>query len=133
MFTTRINIRKNRRTKGTPMSRQIPQAEWQAYFDSMSEFMAGTLAELDVASLGLGDQLEAEWVEVEGISYDPKDDLIEFVLQDLDHVIDRPREIWVDETPLSLLSLEVVDAEGLRHILLLRTPMLLPTPQAARY
>ena len=113
------------------MSRQIPQAEWQAYFDSMSESMAGTLAELEVASLGLGDQLEAEWVEVEGIIYDPNDDLIEFVLQDLDHMIDKPREIWVDETPHSLLSLEVVDAEGLRHILLLRTPMLLPTPETA--
>jgi hypothetical protein len=111
------------------MSRQIPQAEWQAFFDSMSESMAGTLAELEVASLGLRDQLEAEWVEVEGIAYDPTDDLIEFVLQDLDHLIDKPREIWVDETALSLLGLEVVDAEGLRHILLLRTPMMLPAPE----
>ena len=113
------------------MSRQIPQAEWQAYFDSMSNTMAGTQAELEVASLGLGDQLEAEWVEFEGITYDPKDDLIEFVLGDLDHMIDKPREIWVDETALSLLGLEVVDAEGLRHILLLRTPLMLPTPEKA--
>ena len=113
------------------MSRQIPKAEWQAYFDSMSETIAGARAELEVASLGLADQLEAEWVEMEGIAYDPSDDHIEFVLQDLDHVIDKPREIWVDETPHSLLSLEVVDEEGLRHILLLRTPMMLPTPEAA--
>ena len=113
------------------MSRQIPKAEWQAYFDSMSESMAGTRAELEVASLGLGDQLEAEWVEVEGITYDPADDHIEFVLQDLDHLIDEPREIWVDETPSSLLGLEVVDAAGLRHILLLRTPMILPAPERA--
>ena len=113
------------------MSRQIPQAEWQAYFDSMSNTMAGTQAELEVASLGLGDQLEAEWVEFEGITYDPKDDVLEFDLADLDHMIDKPREIWVDETPHSLLSLEVVDAEGLRHILLLRTPMMLPAPEKA--
>ena len=113
------------------MSRQIPQAEWPAYFDSMSETMAGTQAELEVASLGLGDQLEAEWVKFEGITYEPNDDVLEFVLEDLDHMIGKPREIWVDETPHSLLSLEVVDAEGLRHILLLRTPMMLPTPEKA--
>ena len=114
------------------MSRQIPKAEWQAYFDSVSETLAGTPAQLEVASLGLADQLEAEWVELEGIAYDPSDDHIEFILQDLDHVIDKPREIWVDETPTSLLGLKVVDAEGLGHILLLQTPMMLPTPQKAK-
>ncbi|MGZ5573294.1 MAG: DUF5335 family protein [Usitatibacter sp.] len=113
------------------MSRQIPKAEWQAYFDSISETMAGSQVELEVASLGLGDQLEAEWVDFEGIAYDPAEDVIEFVLQDLDHRIDKPREIWLDETPHSLLGLEVVDAEGLRHILLLRAPLMLPTPDKA--
>lgn len=111
------------------MSRQIPKAEWQAYFDSISETMAGTQVELEVASLGLADQLEAEWVEFEGIAYDPEDDRIEFVLQDLDHMIDKPCEIWIDETAVSLLGLEVVDATGFRHILVLRTPLMLPTPQ----
>src|SRR4051812_44895171 len=99
------------------MSRQIEKPEWQAYFDSVSETLAGTPAELEVASLGLANQLEAEWVELEGIAYDPSDDHIEFVLQDLDHLIEQPREIWVDETPSSLLGIEVVDAGGLRHIL----------------
>ena len=113
------------------MSRQIPKAEWQAYFDSISETMAGTQVELEVASLGLADQLEAEWVEFEGIAYDTADDFVTFVLQDLDHLIDKPREIWVDETPSSLLGLEVVDADGLRHILVLRTPLMLPTPAKA--
>jgi hypothetical protein len=66
------------------LSRQIPKPEWQAYFDSISETMAGSVVELDVATLGLADQLEAEWVEFEGIAYDPADDFITFVLQDLD-------------------------------------------------
>jgi uncharacterized protein DUF5335 len=113
------------------MSRKIDRAGWQVYFERMSRVMAkdGKQAELEVESLDLGDQLAAEWVALDGITYDHKDDLIEMVLGDLDHLIRQPREIWVDEVGPSLASMEVVDREGARHILKLRTPLMLPAPE----
>jgi hypothetical protein len=91
--------------------------------------MDGKQAELEAASLGLGDQVAVEWVALGGITYDPKDDLVEVILEDLDHLIRKPQEIWVDEEGLALASLEVVDGEGVRHILKLRDPLLLPPPE----
>jgi uncharacterized protein DUF5335 len=112
------------------MSRTIDRTGWQGYFDRVSRNLEGQQAELEVASLGLGDQIVTEWVPFGGIVYDPKDDLVEMVLEDLDHLIRQPREIWVDEDGLSLTSLEIVDREGVRHILKLRTPLMLPVPEA---
>jgi hypothetical protein len=113
------------------MSRKLPNTAWQAYFDAMSKAMDGTQAEIEVASLGLGDQIEAEWVGLDGITYDPKDDLLEIILGDLDHLIHKPREIWVDEAGFSLQSLEAIDSEGVRHIVKLRAPLMLPPPKGA--
>lgn len=111
------------------MSRKLARADWQVYFDRMSRVMDGKQAELEAASLGLGDQIAVEWVALEGITYDPKDDLVEMILQDLDHLIRHPQEIWVDEEGLALANVEVVDREGVRHILKLREPLLLPPPE----
>ena len=112
------------------MSRKLARTDWQVYFDRLSRVMDGKQAELEAASLGLGDQVAVEWVALGGITYDPKDDLIEMIFEDLDHMIRHPQEIWVDEEGLALASLEVVDGEGVRHILRLREPLLLPPPES---
>jgi hypothetical protein len=113
------------------MSRKIDLAQCQVYFDRMSRAMDGRQAELEVASLDLGDQIEAEWIPLNGITYDKKDDLFEIALENVDHLIRQPREVWVDELGLMLQSLEVVDRDGVRHILKLRLPLMLPPPEGA--
>ena len=40
-------------------------------------------AEIEVASLDLGDQIEAEWLPLLGITYDDKDDVLEIALEEL--------------------------------------------------
>ncbi len=111
------------------MSRKIPRAEWQVYFDRLAKILEAKEAELEVASLDLGAQIAAEWVPLIGIVYDPKGDLLEVALEDFDHLIGQPQEIWVDEDDLLLVGLEVIDAEGTQHILRLRTPLMLPSPR----
>lgn len=63
-----------------------------------------------------------------GVTYDPKDDLIEVALDGVDHLIEKPREVWIDDDVESLLSIEIVDAEGGRQIIKLRDPLALPAP-----
>jgi hypothetical protein len=46
----------------------------------------------------------------------------------VDHLIHKPREIYVEQEGLELSSLEVIDAEGARQIVVLRDPMMLPAP-----
>jgi Family of unknown function (DUF5335) len=63
-----------------------------------------------------------------GISYDPKDNVIQIALEGVEHLIYKPREMYVEEEGLELSSLEVIDAEGTRQIIVLKDPMMLPAP-----
>ena len=72
---------------------KIDKGDWRAFFDWLSQSLLGARAEIEVASLDLGDQIEAEWLPLLGITYDDKDDLLEVALDGLDHLIYGPREV----------------------------------------
>jgi hypothetical protein len=102
------------------MAKKLEKSQWRAYFDRMSKALVGKRAEIEVASLKVGDEIEAEWLPLIGITYDPKDDIIEIALEGVDHLINKPREVWVEEKGLELSSLEVIDADDVRQIVVLR-------------
>jgi hypothetical protein len=52
--------------------RTCEKQEWQGYFDRISRGLLGTRAEIEVASLDIGDQIEAEWVPLLCMTYDQK-------------------------------------------------------------
>ncbi len=107
-------------------ARKLDKSAWKAYFDAISRHLGSRLSEIEVASLDLGDQVEAEWIPLQGITYDPKDDLIEVVMEEIDHMIRNPVEIYVEEGMEGLHSVEVVDADGSRQIIRLKAPLALP-------
>src|SRR5436190_107110 len=104
----------------------VPQSEWRTFFDRMSKALLGTKAEIEVASLDLGDQIIAEWVPLIGITYDSQDDLLDVALDRANHLIRHPREIIVEETPPGLTSVAVLDEDGVRQVVRLKTPLMLP-------
>ena len=108
--------------------RIVPQSEWRGFFDRMSKALLGKWAEIDVASLDLGDQKVAEWLPLLGITYDSKDDLVDVALDRFNHLIRRPREIGVDEISAGLSSVAVVDEDGARQVVRLKDPLMLPPP-----
>lgn len=89
--------------------------------------LEGKQAEIEVASLSLGDQVEAEWLPLHGITYDPNDDLVEVALERLDHMIRKPREIYQDWIR-GLTTIEIVDADGTKQVVKLREPLMLASP-----
>ncbi len=106
---------------------KIEKEDLKHYFDHFSSVMPTQLVEIEVAGLDIGDQIEAEWVPLTGISYDPKDDVIVTSLDDkLDHNIRKPKDIYVDEDDAGIHSIEVTCSEGHKHILKLRNPLELP-------
>jgi hypothetical protein len=108
--------------------RKLDNTQWRPFFDGFSKLLEGKRAEIEVASLSLGDQVEAEWLPLIGIAYDPKDDLVEVALEGLDHLIHHPREIYVDDDVGGLVAIEVVTTDDEREILKLRDPLMLPAP-----
>ncbi len=113
-------------------AQKLDKKEWKPFFEGVSKVLPAKEAEIEVLSLNIGDQVEAEWLRLLGLTYDPKDDLLDVALDGLDHLIQKPREIYVEDGGVGLASLAVVDAEGARHIIKLRDPMALPRPQETR-
>jgi len=108
--------------------RKLEKSEWRTFFDGISKLLEGKQAEIEVASLAVGDQIEAEWLPLLGLTYDPKDDLFEVALDGLDHMIRKPREIYVDDDVGGLMSVEIVGADGSRQIIKLRDLLMLRAP-----
>ena len=77
----------------------VPKSQWRPFFDRVSKEVVGKRAEIEVASLELGDQIVAEWVPLLGITYDAKNDLLDIALDTINHLILHPRDIVVDERP----------------------------------
>jgi hypothetical protein len=110
---------------------QIDRSRWAPFLNTLTNSLIGKQADIEVASLDLGDQIQAEWASLIGVTYDHKDDLIEIALEELDHLIRSPRELFVDYAVGGIIAIEIVDADGNRQIVRFRDPLALPAPNAA--
>jgi hypothetical protein len=97
----------------------------------MSKALLGKWAEIEVASLELGDQIVAEWVPLLGITYDSRDDLVDVALDRANHLIRHPKEILVDMSATGLASVAVIDQDGARQVVKLKEPLMLPAAATA--
>ncbi|MGE5491545.1 MAG: DUF5335 family protein [Actinomycetota bacterium] len=107
---------------------KLEKTAWHAFFDAASKALIGKRAEVEVDALSFGSQIEAEWLPLLGITYDAKDELIEIVIDGLDHLAYKAREIHIDQTAVGLSSLEIVDADDVKIIIKLRDPLMLRAP-----
>jgi hypothetical protein len=108
--------------------RKLEKPEWRPFLDVVSKLLEAKNAEVEIAALDLGDQVLAEWLPLLGITYDPKDDIVEVMLDGYDHMIRRPHEIYLDNGAGALTSIEIVDANGVKQIVKLKDRLMLPAP-----
>jgi hypothetical protein len=106
------------------------KARLASVFRHLSKVLVGCQAEIDVTSLALVDQVQAKWLPLFGIVYDPKDDLVEVALEGLDHLIRKPRDISIEEGNGLLARVEIIDADGIRQNVKLKEALMLPPPQS---
>jgi hypothetical protein len=111
----------------------VPRSEWRQFFDLMSTaLLRGKWAEIEVASLETGDQIIAEWIPMIGVTYDSKDDLLDVALDRTDHLIFHPDAILVEEDTEGVTSIAVAAADGTRHIVRLKEPLMLPAGDSVK-
>ena len=117
-------------------TKQIPREQWEAYFDEYTKKHLRDdrpeAATIEVVSPMIGDQIEEEGAVLQGISYDPKDNALEVLVEGLDHLVFNPKEVWVvedEEDEGFLTSVEIVREDGTKEILSIRRTGL-PAPRA---
>ena len=108
---------------------QIDREAWAPFLETIEGSLVGKQAEIEVVSLRLGDQVQAEWIPLIGIAYDRKNHLIEIALDNLDHLVTSPRELFVDYgVGESIAALEIIEEDGTRQIVKFKEALLLPAP-----
>jgi hypothetical protein len=108
--------------------RKLERSEWQSFCLYASAWTLGKRARIEAISPEIGRQVETSLLPIIGIEYDPRSDVLEVLLVDLDHLIAHPRDLYVDDEPAGLSSFEVIDSEGRRQIVMLYEPLMLPAP-----
>jgi len=106
-------------------TKQLPRAEWKDYFDRFTRERLGDDAPgavtVEVISPTLGDQFEISAVRLLGLAYDPKSQIFEVLVEDVDHLTFRPSDIWVLEgEPGFISTVELVKADGGKEIIYVR-------------
>jgi hypothetical protein len=106
----------------------VDKKRWDGFLNQLSKGLEGKRAEISVASLDLGSQVEAEWLPFLGMTYDRRNDAIEVILEGLEEVIPHPQKLSYMQDGGSVTSLEVIDARGVQRIVKLKEPMTLAPP-----
>lgn len=115
-------------TTSSPAYVAIPRENWRAFFDVFTNVVKGRRVEIEVAGLAFGDQIEVEWLTLNGLTYDSKEDAFYVYVEDLDHAIPHPREILVRTGPHGIEDVVAIDHDQNEHLVRLREPLLLPPP-----
>lgn len=105
--------------------KKISKREWQRYFDTFSKsFLKDEqpeYAEIQVLSRESGIQPESSWLPLEGITYDSKKETLNIKVENLDHMILHPVEIYVDEDDNGWIeSMEITKQDGSKELIEIR-------------
>ena len=109
--------------------KSVPKSQWTSFCNQVTDALTGLRAEIEVASLDLGDQVQAKSLPILGITYDHKSDVFEIALEGLDHLIRRPESLMVMDSPTGVTSILVVYWDAVRHVIRFKEPLMLPAPQ----
>ena len=107
--------------------RKLDRDEWEAFFDSVSAHACARTVDVEVLSPALGAQHQGRSVPLIGVSYDPRDDALDVAMKGLEHRIAAPAQIYVDEGPQGLESVEVALGDGSKQILKFAPVLQLPS------
>jgi len=107
-------------------TRKLERSEWRPYFDRVAKRLPTMRVAVSVLGADIGAQPETEDSVLIGITYDPKDGILEVATPNLTHRIANPEEIYVQERLGELASVEVIAPDGTKQIVELKHLPALP-------
>ncbi len=98
-------------------TRILEKDEWADELIRLWRLMDGKDVMIEVEALNLGDQVEAEFLPLKGLSYDHKDDVVQVRVGPLEHMINKPSKIALAVEKGRLLAIDITDADGEQHLI----------------
>jgi hypothetical protein len=106
----------------------LDRTKWRSYFDQVSQSLRGKPVEIQIVGTHLGDQIQGEKLPLTGLTYDEKDDIFEVVTESIDHMVKKPKAVYIDIDGNQLRSIEVIDAEDNKQIVVFNEWISLESP-----
>ena len=102
-------------------TKRVPHDQLQTYFDRFTKnFLlreSTNSVDAEVLSPDWGAQFEVEGAQLLGITYDPRDDALQFEFEGGEHSIPRPKEVWTSEEQDGFVkAIEIVREDGIREV-----------------
>lgn len=104
-------------------AKEIKKDEWKTFFDDFYKtyLQDGQTEYIEIRVLSEeGDQPEVSWSVLEGISYDPRKDMLDIKVEDLNHMIWHPTRIFIEEEDGILATMEIIESHNTKYIIELR-------------
>ena len=100
-------------------------ADWEQYFDNIAKKIKAMdeKIEIELVAPSVEEFKETQNLALAGISYDPKDKVLSVFCENIDHLINKPQEICVEEENGGVKTIRVTDGTGLQHFIKLSTPV----------
>src|SRR4051794_28214097 len=121
----RLQLQKDFSAEANVKFLKLPHDAWRGFFDGMTAVVRGKQVEIEVMGLDLGDEVEAEWVALNGLTYEPRENILYVYTGQLEHSIPEPREISVELGNEGVNQIVIVDTEGHQQFVRLRSPLAL--------
>jgi hypothetical protein len=107
--------------KGELETKRVPNDQLKTYFDKFTRHFLSrestNAVDVEVLAPDWGDQFAAEGAHLFGITYDPKDNALEFEIEGGDHRVTRPKEVWTaEEFDGFVKAIEIVRDDGTREV-----------------
>jgi len=107
---------------------QIGSKDWQEKFNLVSKKLDNRNIGIEINGLDIGHQIEAQSVHLKGLSYDPRDNVIQVISDDFEHAIRSPKEVFFTsngENIESIESIEIIDDQDRKQIVTFEAALLL--------
>jgi hypothetical protein len=108
-------------------TRKLERSEWRRYFDEVAKRLPTMRVTVLVLDDHIGVQPETEEGTLIGVTFDPKDGILEVATPNITHRVSDPKEIYVQEERGQLASIEVLVSDGTKRIFELKPLPALPT------
>jgi hypothetical protein len=99
---------------------KLDEAGLRHALDRISKALTGKPAAIEIAATA------AHSLTLLGVTFDRYDDILDVAMEGFDHMIRRPREVYLDQLDGKLVAIEVIDAAGVSHIVKFNDPVMLP-------
>ncbi len=106
----------------------LDRKDWDKELAKLWKLLDGREVEVEVQAPTLGDQIEAEHVPLKGLSYDPKNNMVQIWVGDIDHMIHKPQKIMVVyDADERFIAIDITDKDGEQHIITTKEPVSIAT------